>query len=201
MSLKTLSKKIASYTPSLAAILFATASCFAWSIEKGYDMPDFPVIAMDGKNGDFSDHTNKSGLTYVEFWATWCGTCRQSFPFLNDLKNKYGDQGLDVIAINMDVADEVQDKETGKTIKDIIGVKAAINEFMADVPADVTVVYGDATVTAAATQVTSVPVAALLDKTGKVISIHRGFKKKEVPAIEKEIADLLKSHKAAVAKH
>lgn len=41
-------------------------------------------------------------VVYLDFWASWCGPCKQSFPWLQTLKNKYESQGLTIVAVNLD---------------------------------------------------------------------------------------------------
>ena len=41
-------------------------------------------------------------VVVVDFWASWCVPCRRSFPWLDEMQSKYGEQGLVVIGVNMD---------------------------------------------------------------------------------------------------
>lgn len=49
---------------------------------------------------DLGDYKGK--LLYIDFWASWCAPCLQSFPWMNEMQTKYADQGLQIVAINLD---------------------------------------------------------------------------------------------------
>lgn len=53
-----------------------------------------------GEAFDLSVYRDK--VVIVDFWASWCVPCRRSFPWLNDMQKKYGDDGLVVVGVNMD---------------------------------------------------------------------------------------------------
>ena len=71
----------------------------AMALDVGTVAPDIslPGVKDPVKLADF-----KGKLVYVDFWASWCGPCKQSFPFMNAMQTKYKAQGFEIIAVNVD---------------------------------------------------------------------------------------------------
>ena len=51
----------------------------------------------------------KGKVVYVDFWASWCGPCRESFPWMKKIQQQYGKDGLVVIAVNVDQEKKLAD--------------------------------------------------------------------------------------------
>jgi len=66
----------------------------------GHAAPAFSVAALDGGKIDLSQLKGK--VVYLDFWASWCGPCRKSFPWMQEMQKRYGAQGLQVVAVNLD---------------------------------------------------------------------------------------------------
>ena len=45
-------------------------------------------------------------VVYIDFWASWCGPCVKSFPWMNKIQQQYKTQGFTVISINLDADKE-----------------------------------------------------------------------------------------------
>ncbi|MEZ5327182.1 MAG: TlpA disulfide reductase family protein [Verrucomicrobiales bacterium] len=102
---------------------------------------------------------NTSGkVVLVDFWASWCGPCKKSFPVLNDLQNKYGSKGLVVIGVSVDEnADD-------------------FNKFATKNKAAFSLVHDAAHKAAAAFSPPTMPTSYIIDRKGVVRHIHKGFK-------------------------
>src|SRR5665213_2325712 len=116
----------------------------------------------------------KGKVVLLDFWASWCEPCRRSFPWMNSLQAKYGDQGLMVIAVNLD-------KENGLAA-----------EFLKATPALFRVEYDPKGDLAAKFNVSAMPTSFLLNRAGHVVKQHAGFREAQEASRELEIEQLLK---------
>jgi cytochrome c biogenesis protein CcmG/thiol:disulfide interchange protein DsbE len=97
-------------------------------------------------------------VVWVDFWASWCAPCRRSFPWMNEILERYGDQGLQIIGVNVD-------KERGLA-----------EEFLVETPASFDLRYDPAGALAERFGVQAMPSSFLLDADGNVIATHYGFR-------------------------
>jgi thiol-disulfide isomerase/thioredoxin len=120
---------------------------------------------------DFKQYPNK--VVYLDFWASWCGPCRQSFPWLNQMHEKYKDRGLVIIGVNLD--------------RDI---KMA-ERFLVKLPANF-LLYSDPTGEVAKQyQLQGMPSSFIFDGKGSLTDKHIGFRKSDVDEYERNIIKLL----------
>jgi thiol-disulfide isomerase/thioredoxin len=105
-------------------------------ITKASAAPDFTLESLDGKSVRLSDLRGKAVL--LNFWATWCGPCKIETPWLVELQNQYGSQGLQVVGVE---AGDDDKEDIAKFVKDmginypiLIG-KEAVGDAYGGVPA------------------------------------------------------------------
>jgi len=103
---------------------------------KSSEAPDFTLDSLDGKSMRLSDLRGKAVL--LNFWATWCGPCKIETPWLVELQNQYGHDGLQVVGVEMgdDSKDEIVKfaKDMGVNYPVLIG-KEKVGEDYGGVPA------------------------------------------------------------------
>ena len=112
-------------------------------------------------------------VVIVDFWASWCAPCRRSFPWLNAMYDRYADDGLVILAVNMD-----QDR-------------GAADRFLAQYPARFTVLFGEGETLARDFDVEAMPSSYLIGRDGKLLRRHLGFLVKDQEEYEAAIADAL----------
>lgn len=132
-----------------------------------------PVFSLSSTRGKLDSASLKGKLVYVDFWASWCVPCKQSFPWMNEMQAKYGDRGLHVLAINVDA-------------------KAADAEkFLTQVPAKFQVAFDASGETPKQFAVKSMPTSYLIDGDGRTVYVHAGFRESDKNTIEAAIVAAL----------
>jgi len=114
----------------------------------------------------------KGKVVYLDFWASWCKPCQKSFPWMNDMVQRYPAESFKIITINLDSAEK------------------AMNDFLSRIPAQFDIYHDPSGTLAEKFQLQGMPTSYLIDKSGKVVSRHIGFQTQEIPAYQKEIESL-----------
>ena len=116
--------------------------------------PDFNL--RDGGGGIASLGGNRGNLTLLNFWATWCGPCREEMPSMEQLSRSFGGQGFTILAINQ--------RESAAQVMRYM--KAHGLNFRAPLDSDGRV--------AASYRVYGIPVTFLIDGNGQAIGMKSG---------------------------
>jgi cytochrome c biogenesis protein CcmG/thiol:disulfide interchange protein DsbE len=138
----------------------------------GNPAPEFDLPAQSG--GKRASLGNAEGkVVLVDFWATWCGPCRASFPKYEALAKKYSD---DVVIIGISEDDEAD----------------GIKEFAQQTGATFTLAWDSQKGVAGSYHPDSMPTSFLIDKKGLVRFVHSGFREGDEGEIESQLKSLLK---------
>jgi thiol-disulfide isomerase/thioredoxin len=120
--------------------------------------------------------TYKGKVVLVDFWASWCSPCLQSFPWMNELEQRHSKDGFVVLAVNMDQDRALADAFLKKTV---VGFR---------------IEYDPQGTIAQKFDVQAMPTSFLIDRSGKLRASHKGFREKQRAEREAEIQQLLKEH-------
>lgn len=134
-----------------------------------------PEFQLPTRHGSVDLQKLRGHVVLVDFWASWCGPCHESFPWMNRMYEQYRDQGLRVIAINVD--------------SDTRQAKA----FLGRVPAYFTVAFDPDGKTPDAYGVMGMPSSYLVGPNGQIRARHIGFHQNRTHEYEAAIRELLKA--------
>jgi thiol-disulfide isomerase/thioredoxin len=135
-------------------------------------MPECALSAID-KNESSALSQYKGKVLYVDFWASWCGPCAKSFPFLNEMHQQLKDKGLQIVGVNLD--ENLDDAKV----------------FLAKYPAQFTVMADASKQCAKDFDVKAMPSSYIIDRAGKVQHIHLGFRPGEAKEVRMIVEKLL----------
>lgn len=129
----------------------------------GFDLPT--------KSGNVTLDSLRGKVILVDFWASWCAPCRQSFPWMSKLYERYSADGLVIVAINLDKKRELAD------------------DFLFDFSPPFIVAFDPTGKTAEAFGVPAMPSSYVVSRNGQVLYSHAGFDPKKTEIIEDQIKE------------
>lgn len=142
--------------PILLCLLLTSCGGSAPVIEIGGDIPAFKVKTLDGQS--FSNAQLDDRPTIINFWATWCQPCRKEIPALKEISNE-GSARVIGIALDQGGAPPVKNfiKKQKMDYEIVLGDEKVFRDFNG---------YG-------------IPHTLVLDRSQKIVAIHRGIATKE----------------------
>jgi peroxiredoxin len=157
----------------LSAILALLISMNTYGAKIGETAPDFTLKSMSGQNFNLTEQ--RGNIILINFWASWCGPCRQEMPVLQELQDKYQDLGVQVWGINVE-----QENQAGR-------------DFLANLDLSFSIFFDETNKLSEAYNVEAMPTTVIVDRDGIVRYVYRGFKKgygkKYAKAIKKLIRE------------
>jgi len=132
-----------------------------------------PNFTLPGQNKTIELSKYKGKVVYLDFWASWCEPCKRSFPWMNELQTLYGEDGFEIIAVNLDTS------------------RKDAEEFLKQMPAKFDVAFDKSGKTAEAYNLKAMPSSFLIDKNGKLVHKSLGYRVEEKKIVEKKIQKLV----------
>ncbi len=156
----------------LLVLAIFMGSSLASSGLTGQTAPDFVLKSATGENLRLSEY--RGDVVMINFWATWCGPCRQEMPLLDELYGRYQRVGFNLLGINID--------------DDSRRAMAMVNELGISFP----VLFDEDKKVSKLYEVEAMPLTILLDREGTVRHVHHGYQPGYEQKYLNEIRSLLR---------
>jgi thiol-disulfide isomerase/thioredoxin len=140
-------------------------------LQKGQAAPAVKVTTLSGHPVTLANY--KGYVLIIDFFATWCGPCKEAIPHLNSLNKKYGKQGLQLLGLSVDDGEE-------KLVRDFSAARQ-LSYPVAIANDDLQTEYG----------LRSVPTIFVINKKGVVAEKYQGYSEETGKAIEALVKRLL----------
>ena len=134
--------------------------------------PDFTLKSNSGNNMRLAEQ--RGNVVMLNFWASWCGPCKQEMPLLDELHKRYSRAGFTIIGVNVE-----RDTEDAKRVLRDIPVSFPV---LFDTESDVSKMY----------DVSAMPTTVMIDRDGNIRHLHKGFKPGYENEYRKQIKQLIR---------
>jgi peroxiredoxin len=117
--------------------------------------PDFTLKSASGENLKLSEYRGE--VVLINFWASWCGPCRQEMPLLDELHQRYKSLGFTVLGLNVE-EDSTQARK-----------------LLQDLPVSFPVLFDNQSNVSRQYDVVAMPSTVLIDRNGQLRYLHKGY--------------------------
>jgi thiol-disulfide isomerase/thioredoxin len=155
---------------TMLALLLSVPALAGSSASSG-PAPQFTLESRNGPKVSLAQY--KGQVVMLNFWASWCGPCRQEMPLLENIYSKYKKMGFVLVGVNV----EPDSKDAEGFLK---GLQA---------PVSFPVIYDKDSTVSKAYDVQGMPSTVIIDRKGNIRVLHRGYK----PGDENEYLDSIRT--------
>lgn len=134
--------------------------------------PDFTLKSRQGENLRLEDFRGQ--VVMLNFWASWCGPCRQEMPLMDEIYEQYKDLGFTVLAVNVD-----ENREEA-------------HRFLDNVPVSYPILYDPESRVSEQYNVQAMPTTVMIDRNGNARFLHYGYKPGYEDDYEQQIRQLVR---------
>ncbi len=132
-----------------------------------------PALELEGLAGPVNLSAQRGRVVLLDFWASWCPPCRQSFPWMDQMLARHGAAGLTVIAVNLDRQ------------------RAAAEQFLRAVPSHATIAFDPAGDTPKRFGAKAMPTSFIIGRDGRIRQQHDGFRDTDQAPLEAALRQAL----------
>ena len=134
--------------------------------------PNFTLKSNSGKNIKLSELRGQ--VVLLNFWASWCGPCRQEMPLLEKLQQRYSALGFTVLGVNVE-----EDSSKAKTL-------------LKDIPVSFPILFDTQNTVSEQYKVSAMPSTVMIDRNGNMRYLHKGYKPGDEAQYKKWVKQLIK---------
>ena len=135
----------------------------------GAPAPQFTLSARSGRDVSLTQYHGQ--VVMINFWASWCGPCRQEMPLLESIYKKYNKLGFTLLGVNVEPDSQAAD------------------DWLKATPVTFPILYDKESKVSKLYEVAGMPSTVIIDRSGKMRVLHRGYK----PGDENEYLDSIRS--------
>ncbi|AOY87353.1 redoxin [Marinobacter salinus] len=160
------------FKPLALLVVLAGVATAASAESMNVPAPDFTLHSRSGENLRLEDHRGE--VVMLNFWASWCGPCRQEMPLMNEIYDRYKDLGFTILAVNVD---ENRDEAL---------------RFLDSVPVDYPILYDPESSVSELYEVQAMPTTIMIDRDGNARYVHYGYQPGYEDEYEQQIRKLVR---------
>jgi peroxiredoxin len=138
---------------AFAAVLMLSLP--AWAGVADVQAPDFTLKSADGQTVSLAQF--KGDVVMINFWASWCGPCRQEMPLLDSIYKQYKDMGFTLLGVNVEPH------------------ASSANAWLKKTPVSYPILYDPNSQVSQLYQVQAMPTTVIVDRKGIVRFVHNGY--------------------------
>jgi len=158
------------YALGMAALLAGSPA--SADINSEGPAPDFALKSDNGENLRLSEFRGE--VVMINFWASWCGPCRQEMPLLDELYAQYQPMGFTILGVNVE-------EDSSKARK-----------MLGDAPVNFPVLFDNDSEVSKLYNVVAMPSTVLVDRSGNVRYLHQGYKPGYEDAYQQQVRALIR---------
>lgn len=156
----------------LLLVLLLTTTPLTFAAVSDGPAGNFTLKSASGQNVKLSEFRGQ--VVLINFWASWCGPCRQEMPHLDAIHKKYQPLGFTVFGVNVEQDREMADK------------------ILRDIPVSFPILFDDDNTVSKLYDVDAMPVTVLVDRSGEIRYMHKGYKPGYEEEYEKQVRALVR---------